>query len=98
MSREDFGAKLAVFAVLAAAGSSSAPPVEEAESLASRLGLARLVAATMNDDLPALYFYQWRGSRLSALIPDSVVAHTRQVAAGFAGIPMRDEVRLEKRI
>ena len=70
----------------------------EAELLARRLHLRRLVVATTNDNLPALYFYQRRGYRLTALVPESVITHTHQELAGFAGIPVRDEVRLEKRI
>lgn len=72
--------------------------VAEAERLARRLSLTRLVVSTTNDNLPALYFYQRRGYRLTALVPDSVITHTHQMVAGFAGIPARDEVRLEKRL
>ncbi|HEY2907490.1 MAG TPA: GNAT family N-acetyltransferase [Vicinamibacterales bacterium] len=72
--------------------------VAEAELLANRLSLARIVVATTNDNLPALYFYQRRGYRLTALVVDSITAHTREAFAGFAGIPVRDEVRLEKRL
>jgi GNAT superfamily N-acetyltransferase len=70
--------------------------IAEAELLARRLNLPRVVVATTNDNLPALYFYQRRGYRLTALVPNSVLAHTGQVCAGFAGIPVQDEVRLEK--
>ena len=72
--------------------------VAEAELLARRLGLSRLVVATTNDNLPALYFYQRRGYRLSALVVNSVSEHTKQEVPGFARIPVRDEVRLEKLI
>jgi ribosomal protein S18 acetylase RimI-like enzyme len=71
--------------------------VAEAELLARRLKLARLVVATTNDNLPALYFYQRRGYRLTDLIPGSITTHTHQQLAGFAGIPVLDEIRLEKR-
>ena len=70
----------------------------EAELLARRLDLKRLVVATTNDNLPALYFYQRRGYRLTDLVPNSVSEHTQQEVAGFAGIPVRDEIRLEKRL
>ena len=70
----------------------------EAEILARRLGLQRLVVSTTNDNLPALYFYQRRGYRLSHLASNSIIAHTEQQVPGFAGIPVRDEVRLEKKI
>jgi GNAT superfamily N-acetyltransferase len=72
--------------------------VAEAELLARRLNLFRVVVATTNDNLPALYFYQRRGYRLTDLVPGSIAMHTGQEAAGFAGIPVRDEVRLEKRL
>ncbi len=72
--------------------------VAEAELLARRLSLKRLLVATTNDNLPALYFYQRRGYRLTDLVPDSIKSHTHQEIPGFAGIPVRDEIRLEKRI
>jgi ribosomal protein S18 acetylase RimI-like enzyme len=72
--------------------------VAEAELLARRLNLKRLVVATTNDNLPALYFYQRRGYLLTDLVPNSVIEHTNRAQAGFAGIPVRDEIRLEKRI
>jgi ribosomal protein S18 acetylase RimI-like enzyme len=72
--------------------------VAEAELIARRLQLARLVVATTNDNLPALYFYQRRDYRLTDLVPNSISMHTRTEIPGFAGIPVRDEVRLEKRL
>lgn len=72
--------------------------VAEAELLARRLTLSRVVVATTNDNLPALYFYQRRGYMLTDLVPNSISTHTRQEVAGFAGIPVRDEIRLEKRL
>jgi aminoglycoside 6'-N-acetyltransferase I len=72
--------------------------VAEAELLARRLKLTRLVVATTNDNFPALYFYQRRGYRMTAFVPESVIMHTHQEIAGPAGIPVRDEIRLEKRI
>lgn len=70
----------------------------EAELLARRLKLQRLIVATTNDNLPALHFYQRRGYRLTDLVPGSIMVHTGQEVLGFAGIPVRDEVRLEKRL
>jgi ribosomal protein S18 acetylase RimI-like enzyme len=70
--------------------------VAEAELIARRLNLRRLVVSTTNDNLPALYFYQRRGYRMTAFAPNSIIMHTGQEVAGFAGIPVRDEVRLEK--
>src|SRR5215831_7846323 len=72
--------------------------IAEAELLARRLQLKRLVVATTNDNLPALYFYQRRGYVLIHLEPNSIIHHTQQQVSGFAGIPVRDEVRLEKKL
>lgn len=72
--------------------------VAEAELLARRLNLTRLIVSTTNDNLPAMYFYQRRGYRMTAFVPESVMLHTHQEIAGFAGIPVRDEIRLEKRL
>jgi ribosomal protein S18 acetylase RimI-like enzyme len=72
--------------------------VAEAELLARRLKLTRVVVATTNDNLPALYFYQRRGYHITEFVPNSVVAHTNQQQVGFAGIPVRDEIRLAKEL
>jgi ribosomal protein S18 acetylase RimI-like enzyme len=72
--------------------------VAEAELLARRLNLSRVLVSTTNDNLPALYFYQRRGYRLTDLVAGSVVAHTQREQAGFAGVPVRDEIRLEKKL
>jgi ribosomal protein S18 acetylase RimI-like enzyme len=71
--------------------------IAEAELLARRLKLNRLVVSTTNDNLPALYFYQRHDYRLTELVPDSVRGDDRG-QPGFAGIPVRDEIRLEKRL
>ena len=70
--------------------------VAEAELIARRLGLGRVVVTTTNDNLPALYFYQRRGYRLTGLVTNSMMVHTHQTPVGFAGIPVRDEIRLER--
>jgi ribosomal protein S18 acetylase RimI-like enzyme len=69
----------------------------EAQLLAKRQGLLRLVAATSNDNLPALYFYQRHGFRLIDVARDAFAQHLETPQApGFAGIPIRDEIRMEK--
>lgn len=71
----------------------------EAQLLARRQGLDRLVAATSNDNLPALYFYQRHGFRLIDVAKDAFAQHMETPnAPGFAGIPIRDEIRMEKRL
>ena len=50
-----------------------------------------------NDNLPALYFHQRHGYRLSATLRDSIVALVPKFpVAGFAGISIRDEIQLVK--
>lgn len=69
----------------------------EAELLARRLQLTRLAVSTTNDNLPALYFYQRHGYRLSEAVPNGVSKYVAE-HTGFAGIPVRDEIRLEKQL
>lgn len=71
----------------------------EAELLARAQGRSRLIAATSNDNIPALYFYQRHGFRLIGVARDAFAAHLKTPgAAGFAGIPVHDEVQMEKRL
>jgi ribosomal protein S18 acetylase RimI-like enzyme len=71
--------------------------IAEAELLARRQAHPRMIVTITNDNLPALYFYQRRGYRVSAILRDSVAAHNRdQQALGFAGIPILDEIQLVK--
>jgi ribosomal protein S18 acetylase RimI-like enzyme len=73
--------------------------VAEAESLARRQSQPRVIVTITNDNIPALYFYQRRGYRMSAILRDSVAAHSRDhIAMGFAGIPVLDEIQLSKNL
>ncbi len=73
--------------------------VAEAELLARRLDRSRVLVSTTNDNLPALYFYQRRGYQISEVVPEGVLPHLHGVVArGFAGIPVRDEIRLIKQL
>ena len=63
---------------------------------AARLGQARVLVATSNDDLVALALYQRHGFHLAELIPGAIAQHHGGELAGFAGIPVRDEIRLER--
>jgi len=60
--------------------------------------LARLVVSTTNDDLLALYLYQRFGFRITEVLPGRLVEHHGGEESGFAGIPVRDEIRLEQRV
>ena len=73
--------------------------VAEAELLARKLTIPRVIVSMTNDNLPALYFYQRRGYFVAEWIPNAVAKHSKSASlVGFAGIPIRDEVRLEKMI
>lgn len=73
--------------------------VAEAELLARREQHGRVVVTLTNDNLPALYLYQRRGYRITAVIPDAVAANRHATeAVGFAGIPILDEVQLSKNL
>jgi ribosomal protein S18 acetylase RimI-like enzyme len=73
--------------------------VAEAELLARRLNIPRVVVSTTNDNLPALYFYQRRGYVVAEWVPNGAAKlATSASVVGFGGIPIRDEVRLEKAI
>ncbi|MEI6670118.1 MAG: GNAT family N-acetyltransferase [Acidobacteriota bacterium] len=71
--------------------------VAEVELLARRLGLPRVVFCTSNDNVPSLYFYQRRGYQLTEVVVGALVPHNPPPDnLGFAGIEVRDEIRLEK--
>ena len=71
--------------------------VAEAELLARRLNIPRVIVSMTNDNLPSLYFYQRRGYFVSEWIPNGAAKAASSVSlVGFGGIPIRDEVRLEK--
>jgi GNAT superfamily N-acetyltransferase len=73
--------------------------VAEVELMARRDGRPRLVVTIGNDNIPALYFFQRRGFRISAVVPDSMAPHAgAEPAAGFAGIPVLDEIQLAKQL
>ena len=69
----------------------------EAELLARKQSLTRVLVTIGNDNIPALYFYQRRGYRIAAILTDAVVSQPRnRNRIGFAGIAIRDEVQLTK--
>jgi ribosomal protein S18 acetylase RimI-like enzyme len=70
--------------------------VEKAESEARKSGKRRLLVATSNDDLPALAFYQSLGFRIFDVKPDAIAEKHGQISKGIGGLPIRDELRLQK--
>jgi ribosomal protein S18 acetylase RimI-like enzyme len=64
-------------------------------------GVRRVWVVTTNDNTDALRFYQRRGFRLAALRPGAVDAARRDLKpeignVGALGIPLRDELELER--
>jgi GNAT superfamily N-acetyltransferase len=71
--------------------------VAAAETLAAGRDVPRVIVTITNDNLPAFYFYQRHGYRLSAILRDSITALVpKHLVSGFAGIPIRDEIQLVK--
>ncbi len=70
--------------------------VAEAELLARRRGCRDVVVTITNDNLPALYFCQRRGYRITSVVLDRIPPGRGGRSAGFAGIPIRDELHLTK--
>lgn len=69
----------------------------EAELLARRLDLARVIVTLSNDNIPAQYFYLRRGYRVTKVLPGAVAAQPRNEGlVGFADIPIVDELQLSK--
>lgn len=71
-----------------------------AEAAARAAGCQRLWLITTNDNLPALRFYQQQGWRLCALHANALAESRRIKPAipeiGLDGIPLRDELELER--
>jgi ribosomal protein S18 acetylase RimI-like enzyme len=63
-----------------------------------RRGLGCVLVVTSNDDLPALALYQRYGFRITEVLPGRIAEHHGGEIPGFAGIPVRDEIRLEYRL
>jgi N-acetylglutamate synthase-like GNAT family acetyltransferase len=77
--------------------------VAAVERLAAQQGCRRLWLLTTNDNLDGLRFYQRRGFRLAALhtgaVDDSRARMKPEIPpVGDYGIPLRDEVELDKQL
>jgi GNAT superfamily N-acetyltransferase len=77
--------------------------VEALEQLAAEQGCRRLWVLTTNDNVDALRFYQRRGFRLAGLNPRAVDGARATLkpeipVVGAHGIPLRDELVLDKRL
>lgn len=63
---------------------------------AASAGLPFVKVATTNDDLPSLYFYSRLGFVIYEIAIGSVADSIGGTSPGFAGIPIRDEIRLRR--
>jgi ribosomal protein S18 acetylase RimI-like enzyme len=61
-------------------------------------GAERLIISTTNDDLPALGLYQRLGFTITGIRVGRLLEHHGGVEAGFAGIPVRDEIQMQLRL
>lgn len=64
---------------------------------AARRDLGCIMVVTSNDDLPALALYQRYGFCLIEVVSGRIAADHGEEFPGLAGIPVRDEIRLEYR-
>ncbi len=72
--------------------------VAQVEKFAQEQRRKDLLVVTTNDNLPALAFYQHEGFQLFEVRPDVVAEKLGRIQLGMANIPIRDELRLRKRL
>ena len=72
--------------------------VKKVEDAAFRMKKRRLLVSTSNDDLPALAFYQSIGFQIYEVNPSVIALKHGKVISGIGGLPVRDELRLQKRV
>lgn len=70
--------------------------VERVEAEAERTMKRKLLISTSNDDLPALAFYQFLGFQIYEVKPNVIAEKHGEVLKGIGGLPVRDELRLQK--
>jgi ribosomal protein S18 acetylase RimI-like enzyme len=72
--------------------------VEKLENKARNMRKRRLLVSTSNDDLPALAFYQSLGFQIYEVKPNVIAEKHGEVLKGMGGLPIRDELRLQKNL
>jgi len=70
--------------------------IKKAESEARKLQRKKLLVSTSNDDLPALGFYQALGFQIIEVVPNVIAEKHGKILTGIGGLPVRDELRLQK--
>lgn len=69
------------------------------EGVARQERVRRLIVATSNDNSPALTFYQQHGFHVTGIEVGNIVPDNGdEVEIGVCGVPVRDEIQLEKRL
>jgi len=66
------------------------------DALAKKLEKRKLLVSTSNDDLPALAFYQSLDFQIYEVKPNVIAEKHGEVLKGISGLPIRDELRLQK--
>jgi len=69
-----------------------------ADEFAAKRGLNFMRVAITNDDIPQLYFYQRHGFAIYEVAIGEVADRFGSATPGFAGIPVRDEIRLRRAV
>lgn len=72
--------------------------IEKIEKEGSRLKKKKLLVSTSNDDLPALAFYQSLGFQIFEVEPNVIAEKHGAILSGIGGLPVRDELRLQKKL
>jgi ribosomal protein S18 acetylase RimI-like enzyme len=70
--------------------------VKKVEAQAKKQKKNKLLVATSNDDLPALGFYQSLGFQIFEVKPNVIAQKHGKTLKGINGLPVRDEIRLQK--
>lgn len=79
-------------------GGVGAKLVGEVEKEARSHGKKDMLVSTSNDDLPALAFYQRLSFQIIEVKPNVIAEKHGTVLQGIGGLPIRDEIRLRKRL
>ena len=70
--------------------------VGKIEAEARKMRKETLLVSTSNDDLPALAFYQSIGFQIYEVKPNAIAEKHGGILEGIGGLPVRDEIRLQK--
>jgi ribosomal protein S18 acetylase RimI-like enzyme len=70
--------------------------IRRVEAEAIKMHKKRILVSTSNDDLPALGFYQSQGFQVFEVKPNVIGHKHGKILAGIGGLPVRDELRLQK--